>query len=152
MTAHYEMVPYLLTTGAEAFDKKISSITPLAKHDNFIEKVSTLMIVVASNITHHFFLNQIIDDFKPSTYNYMLGAAVFVAPIINNASSFSLTLPPGHRWIYWWNHSVILSGGSKVDFNGGVPLDEFPVYVVHGEIICNREACFPRSTCMCYVY
>ena len=53
VTAHYEMVPYLLTTGAEAFDKRRSSITPLAKHNNFIEKVSGLVVVHGSNTTHH---------------------------------------------------------------------------------------------------
>ena len=96
----------------------------------WVDVVAAILHVLSS-----FFLKQIIDDFKPSTYNYMLGVAVFVAPIINNASSFSLTLPPGHSWIYWWNHSVILSGGSEVKFNGGVPLDEYPVYVIDGEVM-----------------
>ena len=36
---HYQLVPYLLTTGSNAMETGTSSITPLAKHENFIEKV-----------------------------------------------------------------------------------------------------------------
>ena len=39
---HYQLVPYLLTTGSHAMETKSSSITPLAKHDSFLEKVSNL--------------------------------------------------------------------------------------------------------------
>lgn len=38
---HYQLVPYLLTTGSHAMDSNTSSITPLAKHNSFIEKVHT---------------------------------------------------------------------------------------------------------------
>lgn len=37
--AHYQLVPYFLTTGSEALETNTSSITPLAKHENFINKV-----------------------------------------------------------------------------------------------------------------
>ena len=37
--AHYQLVPYFLTTGSEALETNTSSITPLANHDNFINKV-----------------------------------------------------------------------------------------------------------------
>ena len=40
VNAHYQLVPYLLTTGSEAFEGDNSSITPLAPHQNFIEKVN----------------------------------------------------------------------------------------------------------------
>ena len=43
MDVHYQLVPYLLTTGSEAFQNNKSSITPLAKHNNFIEKVIYLL-------------------------------------------------------------------------------------------------------------
>lgn len=33
------LVPYLLSTGSKAYETGSSSITPLAKHKNFIEKV-----------------------------------------------------------------------------------------------------------------
>jgi hypothetical protein len=45
---HYQLVPYLLTTGSRAIETGISSIMPVAKHDSFIEKL--------------------IDDFKPPIY------------------------------------------------------------------------------------
>ena len=38
---HYQLVPYLLTTGSHAMETNTSSITPLAKHNSFIEKVHT---------------------------------------------------------------------------------------------------------------
>ena len=37
---HYQLVPYLLTTGAEAFETNTSSITPLASHESFVDMVS----------------------------------------------------------------------------------------------------------------
>ena len=39
---HYRLVPYLLTTGSHALENGKSSITPLADHSNFIEKVPTM--------------------------------------------------------------------------------------------------------------
>ncbi|XP_064406980.1 alpha-glucosidase 2-like [Halichondria panicea] len=115
VTVHYEIGPYLLTTGTEAFETKRSSITPLAKHDSFI--------------------NKIIDDFKPSTLNYLLGVKLLVAPVHNNdSSSFSVSLPSGHSWMYWWDHSKISQGGTTVQFNG-VPLDEIPVFLVSNTFI-----------------
>lgn len=36
---HYQLVPYLLTTGSEAYENGRSSLSPLAKHDSFIDKV-----------------------------------------------------------------------------------------------------------------
>ena len=36
---HIQLVDYLLTIGSDALKNGISSIRPLAKHDNFIEKV-----------------------------------------------------------------------------------------------------------------
>ena len=35
-------MPYLLTTGAEAFETDASSIIPLASHESFVDKVSIL--------------------------------------------------------------------------------------------------------------
>ena len=43
VTAHYELVPYLLTTGTEAYEQGVSSITPLARHQSFIDKVSYIV-------------------------------------------------------------------------------------------------------------
>jgi len=41
-------VPYLLTTGSEAFENNKSSITPLAKHNSFIEKVTYVPVLLTS--------------------------------------------------------------------------------------------------------
>ena len=40
---HYQLVPYLLSTGAEAFETNSSSITPLANHESFVDKVSIVI-------------------------------------------------------------------------------------------------------------
>ena len=45
---HYQLVPYLLTTGSEAFENNKSSITPLAKHNNFIEKVIYVAVLLTN--------------------------------------------------------------------------------------------------------
>lgn len=44
---HYQLVPYLLTTGSEAYENGRSSLSPLAKHDSFIDKVITLGVSLA---------------------------------------------------------------------------------------------------------
>ena len=36
---HYKLVPYFLTIGAFAMEHGTSAITPLAKHEDFIDKV-----------------------------------------------------------------------------------------------------------------
>ncbi len=77
---------------------------------------------------------QLIDDFKPSTYNYLLGDNILVAPIYTNSSSISITFPGGSTWIYWWNHGTTYNGGSTHMING-VPLDEYPVFFRSGRCI-----------------
>lgn len=74
-----------------------------------------------------------IDLFNPSTYNYLLGKDILVAPIISNDTvSFKVDLPKESNWIYWWNHSMIGIGGSSVIFTHGIPLNEFPVFFRNG--------------------
>ena len=76
---------------------------------------------------------QVIDLFKPFTYNYLLGKDILVAPVVSNDTTlFKVDLPQGNNWIYWWNHSVVVTGGSSYYFSGGVPLQEFPVFFVNG--------------------
>jgi alpha-glucosidase (family GH31 glycosyl hydrolase) len=110
---HYQLVPYLLTTGSHAMETGTSSITPLVKHENFIDKI--------------------IDDFKPPTYNYLLGENVLVAPIISNTSTVQVTFPSGSSWIYWWNHTIVYTGGSTHTLS--VPLDEFSVFFKKGSFL-----------------
>jgi len=52
--AHYQLVPYFLTTGSEALETNTSSITPLAKHDNFINKVRPSLHVSAVSVSWEF--------------------------------------------------------------------------------------------------
>lgn len=79
---------------------------------------------------------QVIDYFSPSTYNYLLGKSILVAPIISNdTTAFKVDLPKGDTWVYWWNHSIICKGGSSFHFNGSIPLDEFPVFFVNGKLL-----------------
>lgn len=76
-----------------------------------------------------------IDYFNPSTYNYLLGKSILVAPIISsNTTAFKVDLPKGDSWVYWWNHSITCAGGSSFHFNGSVPLEEFPVFFVNGKL------------------
>lgn len=77
------------------------------------------------------YLLQLIDDFKPSTYNYLLGEDILVAPIISNSSSVEVTFPPTASWVYWWNHSLVYAGGSTNTFKN-IPLDEFPAFFKKG--------------------
>ena len=67
VSIHYALVPYLLSTGSSALESNSSSILPLAKHDSFIDKL--------------------IDDFHPATYDYMLGKEILVAPVTSNTSN-----------------------------------------------------------------
>ena len=75
---------------------------------------------------------QLIDDFKPSTYNYLLGDNILVAPIISNTSAVKITFPAGSSWVYWWNHSLVYAGGSTHAFDN-IPLNEFPVFYKKGK-------------------
>ncbi|KAL5473375.1 hypothetical protein EMCRGX_G027852 [Ephydatia muelleri] len=111
---HYQLVDYLLTTGTEAFETNTSSITPLAKHSSFIDKL--------------------IDDFNPDTYNYLLGPNILVAPITSNDSTVNITFPVGSSWIYWWDHSKVYQGGSALQLTA-VPLEEFPVFFKNGTFL-----------------
>jgi alpha-glucosidase (family GH31 glycosyl hydrolase) len=82
----------------------------------------------------------VIDYFNPSTYNYLLGKSILVAPIISsNTTAFKVDLPKGDSWVYWWNHSITCAGGSSFHFNGSVPLEEFPVFFVNGNFCAARE-------------
>ena len=43
---HYQLVPYLLSTGSNAYYNGKSSLTPLAAHQNFIDKVTKFMHMI----------------------------------------------------------------------------------------------------------
>ena len=75
---------------------------------------------------------QLIDMFKPSTFNYLLGKNILVAPIHTNTSSVSVTFPEGSSWVDWWNHSNVFTGGSTQSFTN-IPLEDYPVFFRNGK-------------------
>lgn len=105
-------------------------------------------LIYYCNIFHYASILQVIDYFSPSTYNYLLGKSILVAPIVSNdTTAFKVDLPKGDSWVYWWNHSIISAGGSSFHFNGSVPLDEFPVFFVNGKSL-EHISCAARSNVM----
>lgn len=110
VSVHYELVPYLLAAGSRALETGRSAMTPIASHEDFIHRL--------------------IDDFRPSTYDYLLGDDIYVAPVLApNVTQVEVRLPVG-RWTSFWNTSVVLDGGRR----HMVPctLDELPVFRRHG--------------------
>ena len=92
-------------------------------HDNIVHiHVNTLKIML---------LSQLIDDFRPPTYDYLLGQHILVAPIVTNESKVEVVFPSGSDWVYWWNHSEVYTGGSSHTFVN-VPLDELTVFFKNG--------------------
>ena len=80
---------------------------------------------------------QIIDDFRPFTYNYLLGDSILVAPLYSEGSinaTISVPLPDNQTWVYWWNHSMEFTGKADIE---SIPLDEYPVFFVKGTAILN---------------
>jgi len=75
---------------------------------------------------------QLIDMFKPSTFNYLLGKSILVAPIHTNTSSVSVTFPEGSSWVDWWNHSNMFTAGSTQSFTN-IPLEDYPVFFRNGK-------------------
>ncbi|XP_062507838.1 alpha-glucosidase 2-like [Corticium candelabrum] len=112
VSAHLMLMPYLLATGSKAYETRSSSITPLAKHDTFIHKL--------------------IDDFKPTTYNYLLGSDILVCPVINDPAIVDVTFPTG-SWVDFWNSSNVYKGGDNHTFTPD--LATLPVFYRAGAII-----------------
>lgn len=76
--------------------------------------------------------HQLIDDFHPPTYNYLLGEDILVAPVYTNTSEVKVAFPASSNWVYWWNHSLVYKGGSSHTFTS-VPLDEYTVFFRNGK-------------------
>lgn len=84
------------------------------------------------NSCSHFL--QLIDDFSPDTYNYLLGNSILVAPITSDPAKISVTFPVSKsmssgtsQWAYWFNHSIVYYGKQTVTFSN-IPLEEFTVF------------------------
>ena len=118
---HYKISSYLLTTGANSYENKKSSIHPVADNYNNI-------IDSDNNINNP--LNYIKFP-QPSTYSYIIGNDILVHPVVNNISVVKAVFPDNNEvvfWLDWWdpiNKNKIYKSGDKV--NLFVPLNSYPV-------------------------
>jgi alpha-glucosidase (family GH31 glycosyl hydrolase) len=111
--AHMSLVPYLLTSGTDAYYGGHSILTPMAPHNSTEQKF--------------------MDLFKVDTYNYLLGPDILVAPIHQNVTVANVTFPVGSSWSSFWNHAETFNGGQQVMYD--CPLDTFPVFQRVGSIL-----------------
>jgi hypothetical protein len=83
---HYSLGSYLLAIGSAALENGTSSLQPLAPHQSFIDKVGRgykpdgrgLHVASFCSILS---LMQVVDNFDPPTYAYLLGDRLLVNPI-----------------------------------------------------------------------
>lgn len=73
---------------------------------------------------------QLIDDFHPDTYNYLLGSDILVCPVTGNPANVSVTFPSG-TWVDFWNSSNVYKGGDTRVLTPD--LATFPVFHRTGE-------------------
>ena len=59
-------------------------------------------------------------------YAYLLGPDVFVAPMLEEGTSRTLTLPGG-RWVYLFDSSKVFDGETEITLE--IPMAEFPAFV-----------------------
>jgi hypothetical protein len=116
VAAHYELNPYLLTTGAQSYEAGISSIRPNSKPP----------------VDFPFALEP---DFV-SDWSYKLGADVYHSPVLSsNVSAINVTMPTdgNSTWYEYWNPSKTHAPGSS--FVYACPLSAPPVFVRAGSVI-----------------
>ena len=112
---HYQLVPYLLTTGSDALENNRSSLTPLAKHESYIDRL--------------------VDLFEPATYAYLLGRDILVTPIVDNKTDIvKVDFPAGSNWVSWFNASLSYTGGTTAHISFA-NLTDFPVYHRSGALL-----------------
>lgn len=105
-TIHTELAPYLLSTGTARYAKNESTMTPMAS-----KTIGT-----------------------PSTFDYLLGSDIFVAPMTTNALARDITFPASGTWTYWFDASKTFQAGQTVQ-QFPVPLNQFAVFKRAGSII-----------------
>eukprot|EP00004_Rigifila_ramosa_P005423 TRINITY_DN1593_c1_g1_i2.p1 TRINITY_DN1593_c1_g1~~TRINITY_DN1593_c1_g1_i2.p1 ORF type:complete len:579 (-),score=136.73 TRINITY_DN1593_c1_g1_i2:202-1902(-) len=103
---HYALGSYFLTNGANGYEDRISILRPVT---------------------------DLGDGLIPTSWNYLLGNDIFVAPMVNDTYERLVEFPTGSRWVSWWDNSAIYDGGALVTVP--VPLSEYPVYRREGAII-----------------
>ncbi|XP_065193896.1 uncharacterized protein LOC135825085 [Sycon ciliatum] len=106
---------------------------------------------------HQDFVDKLIDEFNPPTYNYMLGPDILVAPITSDPAQVSVTFPQistksnggdggggggvdeKDTYVAWWNRSLTYRAGDTAEFHN-VSLDVFTVFHRTGSLFPLRPA------------
>ena len=65
------------------------------------------------------------DFTKKATYSYLLGADIFVAPVLDETGTVSLDFPEG-SWVYAFDESQVFGEGSQGTIT--VEIDRYPVF------------------------
>jgi alpha-glucosidase (family GH31 glycosyl hydrolase) len=77
---------------------------------------------------------QLIDDFQPDTYNYLLGDHILVCPVISNPANVTVTFPSKSGiWFDFWNSSNCYQGGDTYIFYPD--LTTLPVFIQTGALL-----------------
>jgi alpha-glucosidase (family GH31 glycosyl hydrolase) len=71
-----------------------------------------------------------------STYPYLLGNNIFVAPILNKDGNVTIKFPADGKWVYLYNKSQVYDGGSTQSLT--LTLDEFPVFIRQGSEMVDK--------------
>jgi len=71
----------------------------------------------------------------PGDYRFFLGDALLVAPLLEAGNKRSVQLPPGARYLDWWNPSAgYVEGGTTVEAD--LPdITKIPLYIREGAIV-----------------
>ena len=115
MAAHYELQPYLLATGAAAWEARVSSITPAAPPP------ADFPFILQPDYV--------------SDWSWLLGENIFVSPVVTSGGSANGTLPPAAQgWANFWDASQpALPGGSR--FTLQPALNESATFVRVGALL-----------------
>ncbi len=103
--AHHELIPYLMSAGAQAYAQNKSIMTPLGEDTIW----------------------------TPLNWDFLLGNDIFVSPIVDDNANRTIVFPKGNDWVDYFDSSKIYKGGSKHALTFG--LKDYPVYKRAGSII-----------------
>jgi hypothetical protein len=124
VAAHYELAPYLLTTGSDSYAAGISSIRPTSS-----PPVDFPFIIQPDDVTD---------------WSYALGATVFASPVLyENVTAQPVTLPTtaaAAGYYDFFNPSSTFPAGANISYPvplTGVPATQMttPVFVAQGSVL-----------------